>query len=352
MADKERLSSSDQMALSLACEAFARATQHFHAELQISPRRPDSTGALIQFSISGKHFDMPAVFLKNATASRYFAKVHDFSTFPRHNAGRRPMLVTYYVTPKLADTLIHHRIPFLDTAGNAYFDEPEATVMITGRDSPALKQTDTTSRSTTPKGLQVSFALATLPNLVASPYRTIAEMAGVALNTVNVAIDDLIARRLVVVKRNGSRAIADQGQFIKEWVTQYPTGLRTRLGARRYASGLGIDWWRDEGASILGARLSGECAADVLTHDIKPASVTLYVQDGVSPELMRSGRLRPDGNGAVEILDAFWPGQATSHWDSPPHVVHPLLVFADLIGSGDSRNQEIAATIYERYLAH
>ncbi|MGF6871683.1 type IV toxin-antitoxin system AbiEi family antitoxin [Paraburkholderia sp. MM5477-R1] len=260
------------------------------------------------------------------------------------------MIVTYHVTPRLAEKLIANHIPFLDTAGNAYLDEPEATIMITGRDKPALKPTDTTSRSTTQKGLRVSFALATQPDLVAWPLRAIADLSGVLLNTVNLAVDDLIARGLIV-KKNGRRAIADCRRFIKEWTVLNPTGLRPKLGARRYSGGVGIDWWRNAPLADFEARLGGDCAAEVLTHEIKPVSVTVYSAGGAKSSLMKAARLRPDVNGDVEILEPFWPAHAARGWKVPPGVVHPLLIYADLVASSDSRHHEVAETIYDRFLA-
>ena len=344
MAATDRLPASDQIALSLACEAFADVTQRFSAE-----PRPGTADAAIHFSVSGKQFDMPVVIVPKVSFHGVAAVLHRAHARLDRAADRPLMLVTHHVPPRLAENLIANRIPFLDTAGNVYFDEPEATVMITGRETPRLKQTDLTSRSTTPKGLRVSFALATLPDLVERPYRTIAEQSDVALNTVNLAVEDLIARRLVV-KKNGRRMIADRHQFIKDWAVQYPTGLRAKLAARRFTSGVGIDWWKSAPLQDFNARLSGECAGEALTHENKPVSVTVYAHGGAAPPLMKAARLRPDPHGEVEILESFWPERAEERWNAPPGIVHPLLVYADLIASGDSRNHAVAETVYERFL--
>ncbi|WP_328809293.1 type IV toxin-antitoxin system AbiEi family antitoxin [Paraburkholderia kirstenboschensis] len=295
---------------------------------------------------------MPVAIVPSASSQSAAVVLHQKHFRPDEPAADRPlMLITYHVSPRLAENLIANRIPFLDTAGNVYLDEPEATVMITGREKPTLRWTDTASRSTTPKGLRVSFALATQPGLVEQPYRTIAEQSGVALNTVNLAVDDLIARRLVV-KKNGRRMIAHQRHFIKDWVDHYATGLRTKLGARRYASGVGIDWWQGAPLADFKARLGGECAAEVLTHANKPVLVTVYAHGGATSPLMKAARLRPDPHGEVEILESFWPERAEQRWNVAPGVVHPVLAFADLITSGDSRNAAVAQTLYERFLDH
>lgn len=354
MAATVRLSASKQMALSLACEAFADSTQRFLAAPRLDvTNHPEMAYAAIHFTVSGKQFDMPVVISPNAPSRAVYDATAIVRNRPRGRldpaAGRPLMVVTNHVSSRLAATLIANRVPFLDTAGNVYLDEPEATVMITGRRAPRLKHTDLTSRSTTPKGLRVSFALATQPDLVEQPYRTIADASGVALNTVNLAVDDLVARRLVIKKKD-RRVIADRQQFNKDWATLYPTGLRTKLASRRYTTNVGIDWWKSAPLQDFNARLGGECAAEALTHENKPVSVTVYAHGGAAPPLMAAARLRPDPHGEVEILESFWPERAEQRWDVPPGVVHPLLVYADLIASGDSRNHAVAQTIHERFL--
>ena len=353
MAANNRLSASDQMALSLACEAFSDATQHFRAEPRAAAKNlPATAQTVIRFFVADKQFEMPVVVVSNAGGSHgVFAAAYRKRLSPEIASDRPLMVITNHVTPKLAKDFIAEHIPFLDTAGNVYLDEPEATLMITGRDKPALRFTDTSSRSTTPKGLVISFALLTQPDLVGEPYRTIADETGVALNTVNLAVDDLIARGLVA-KKGGRRIIADRRRFIEDWVNLYPTRLRPKLGASRFKSARDVSWWHSDDFVALGALRGGEVAAEALTHEIKPASVTVYADPEEKAALKISARLRPDPRGEVEILESFWPEPVEDRWGVPPGVAHPLLVYADLIASGDSRNHAVAQTIYERYLDH
>jgi hypothetical protein len=352
MAAQGGLSASAQQVLTLACEAFSDVTYHYRAEPNLSTRvNAKVADAAIRFSISGKQFDMPVAVLRNPVSNGAAVVLHRSNGRVVPGIGRRLMLVTPHVSRKLADDLIARGIAFLDTAGNVYLDEPEATIMIVGRDKPALTRTARASRSTTPKGLRVMFALATQPALAQQPYRTIAKAAGVALNTVNLAMDDLIARGFVVQRAEG-RVIANRERLIEDWVSLYPARLRPKLAARRFTSQQPMDWWQGPDLADLDARLGGESAAESLTHEIKPASVTVYAHGGVTPRLMTAARLRPDDYGDVEVLEAFWPQEAEPTWNLPqPGVVHPLLVYADLIASGDSRNHAVAQTLYDRFLA-
>jgi hypothetical protein len=147
--------------------------------------------------------------------------------------------------------------------------------------------------------------------------------------------------------------IVDRRRLVDDWVSLYPTRLRPKLSPQRFTS-LAKDknWWLNPEALDPQARLGGEVAADILTRKIKPATVTVYAPGGLAPKIKSTAMLRPDERGDVEVLEAFWPVKAEDRWGSPDRgVVHPLLVYADLIMSGDDRNREVAQAIYANYMA-
>lgn len=69
-------------------------------------------------------------------------------------------------------------------------------------------------------------------------------------------------------------------------------------------------------------------------------------------ELILEARLKADPQGEVEIVQRFWPAVATPAAAIPTGVAHPVLVYADLLDTGESRNVEAARQIREQYLAH
>ncbi|WP_233805383.1 type IV toxin-antitoxin system AbiEi family antitoxin [Paraburkholderia sp. HP33-1] len=356
------LSFSERRLLEDACAAFEHATRRFKARptKRLSARERPALGAIvdgaISFNVNGKNFDMP-VFLKERAGETGIVAARAL-LFPDKSAARQRqfVFVTRYLTPGKANDLISRGVRFLDTAGNVFLDEPEATIMITGRPKPSPVRSVPSARSTTPKGLRVMFAIATTPGLVTQPYRTIAESAGVALNTVNMAVDDLMARGLVAEKRDGERILPDWQRFVDEWVSLYPSQLRHKLGTRRFASA-SPDWWRSfdfaKFTDLLDLRLGGEVAAEDLTHQLKASRTTIYTQSPVTSEFILKARLRPDDFGDVEILEAFWPRSSVKVSGSivARPLVHPLLVYADLVATGDSRNLSVASQIYDEHLA-
>ncbi|MEM5382576.1 type IV toxin-antitoxin system AbiEi family antitoxin [Paraburkholderia phymatum] len=345
------LSITGQQILAGACRAFQSSTRIYKAKpLAASRISPEAHGA-IQFDIDGKKLVMPVHLASRANRANVLL-VSDRLQSARVD-GRPLMLVAPYVDPDLAMDLIDRNIPFLDAVGNTFIQEPEATIMIMGRPRLPWATGTQTSRSTTSKGLQVMFALATQPGLASEPYRKIAEASGAALSTVNQAVDDLLARGLLVTRKNGERIFPDWQKYVDEWVSLYPTRLRPKLALSTYTA-TSPDWWRAFDFLKFDARLGGEAAADLVTQELKAVRVTIYARQNLAADFLKEARLRPSPDGEVEVLASFWREPADFGWDTSPSlpVVHPLLVYADLIASGDSRNLSVAKHVYKRYVGN
>jgi hypothetical protein len=63
---------------------------------------------------------------------------------------------------------------------------------------------------------------------------------------------------------------------------------------------------------------------------------------------MREFKLLPDNNGNIIIYNAFADNQQGKH----KNTVHPLLVYTDLMNTGNSRCQETAQLIWDKELAN
>ena len=70
--------------------------------------------------------------------------------------------------------------------------------------------------------------------------------------------------------------------------------------------------------------------------------------------LILEQQLRPDVNADIEALEAFWDVAEEAAWQGgyPNDTVPPLLAYADLMATTDSRNLETARMIDDRYLAN
>ncbi|WP_198048190.1 type IV toxin-antitoxin system AbiEi family antitoxin [Cupriavidus taiwanensis] len=265
--------------------------------------------------------------------------------------GQKVLLVTSYVSPDMAERLRSQDIAFIDTAGNVSLRLPQALLYVVGRRAPAGGVPARRARTASPKQLEVLFALIANPGLLGAPYRSIAHAAGVALSTVNLALDDLLQRGLVGVGDDGKRCFSAWARVVDEWATLYPLRLRPKLASKRFTA-TRPDWWQGIDLHRYDAVLGGEAAAEKLAHNLRAERITLYAGSSMPRELILDARLKADPAGEVEISQRFWPAGLKAATIVAPGVAHPVLVYADLLDTGESRNVEAARQIREQYLAH
>lgn len=271
----------------------------------------------------------------------------------RHMAGtaRRPvLLVTDYLTPQVAETLRNQHQQFADAAGNAYLDAPGLLVYVTGR-KPAKRQTAPRANKTfATAGLKVLFALLYDPALANAPYRDIAAAAGVALGAVPAALADLRQARHLLVTDKVRRLHATK-RLLDEWALAYAHTVRAKLLLKTYVAP-NFGTWHDWQLDPEQARWGGEPAANLLVRYLRPGVLTIYA-DKLPPRLIVEQRLELAGPLAqdqlLELRKPFWG--RTLRVEGRPDTVPPVLVYADLLATGDARCIETAQMIYDDYLA-
>lgn len=326
--------------LERAIVAFETATG-LHAEARAVPEGLGRAYALLDIFVEGHT-------VRFATEIKTIDRFQALGTIKAREgaAPHPPLLVAPYITETTAERCRELHLPFIDEAGNAYLEAPGLFVYVTGKRRPLQARPVTAFRAFTTAGLRIVFALLHQPDLIVAPYREIAKVAKVALGTVGDVLADLEARGHLAPEKPGPRRLLDPDRLKDEWVIHYPIKLRPKLNARRF-TGTIPDWWRDLDIRPHHAYWGGEVAAEKLTGYLKPARVTLYVE-GKPDHLILANRLRPDVNGDIEILEAFWTTEGICQ---PDDIAPPLVVYADLMATTDPRNIETAKLIRDQYLA-
>jgi hypothetical protein len=253
------------------------------------------------------------------------------------------LLVTNYVTPAQAEKLVKLNVPFFDAAGNAFLHDPHMYIMIVGKRPTEEAEKERRGRAFSPSGLKILFALLCNPGLESKGYREIAAAAGVSHGSVGWVIGDLETSGYFTGARGKERRLINKRELLKRWVATYPTQLRPKILMARYKS-KNPGWWK-EASLAAGALWGGEVAAAKLTGHLRPEVTTVYAPKNL-PELQARFGLRRDPEGDVEILKKFWTFE-----DAGPDTVPPLLIYTDLMASGDDRNIETAEIIYDAHLA-
>ena len=258
------------------------------------------------------------------------------------NFGEPGLLVTRYVTPQIAELLREMDIPFIDTAGNAYINKTPFYVFVKGNRLAEEPRPEPIQRAFRPAGLRVLFALLCNPGLEDEPLREIAQVADVALGTVNRVMKELEKMGYLVDMGRRGRRLVRKENLLKRWVTTYPEQLRPKQFRGRFKA-VNYAWWREVDIQDFGAFWGGETAAALLTEFLKPEVATIYTKKPIGKLILRN-RLKKDPDGNVEILNVFWNFK---HNRANNGLVHPILVYADLMATGDNRNIETAGLIYD-----
>ncbi len=268
-----------------------------------------------------------------------------------------PVLVMAdYVTPQMAQRLREKGVAFVDTIGNAWIEQPGWVIWQTGNKPTRTAKAAKAVRIFQPAGIQVMFALLCEPERVNAPVRDIARAAGVAHGTVGRILEDLrhmgyvieLGRREGARGRARRRRLQQRRRLLDLWVEAYAQVLRPRLDPRRYRpiNTAARDWWKKAAYRGLGAWLGGEGAAEVVTRYLKPQDITIYADDRTV--FLKKHKLVVDPQGPVIILDRFW--RFEFKWEYPD-MVPPVLIYADLLATGDDRCRETAVMVYDKYLA-
>jgi len=288
------------------------------------------------------------------------------------------LLIADYVNPNMATKLKQENVQFIDTVGNAYLNVPPMYVFIKGNrpGAKAMANINTTRNGETPgygrainiplgggrtkktrafsnTGLKVIYAFLCQPELVTAPYRAIAERADVALGTVGWVISDLKELGFLEGRANKvDRHLRNLRKLLDRWVETYPENLQRK----QFIGGFIADnpyWWKEVDIEKYHGYWGGEIAGAKYTDYLKPEVVIVYAQDDAYKKLileqrLRPAAMRPQAKGTwVELYKAFW----NDIHDQDKQIVHPVLAYADLIATGDTRNHEVARMIYDKYLA-
>jgi hypothetical protein len=254
------------------------------------------------------------------------------------------LLVTKYINTQLADELKQNGTEFIDTAGNMFINQPPLYIFVKGN-KPDIVKVPPPKRTFKPAGLRVIYAFLCNPGLENKTYREIAAETGVALGTVDWIMKELKELGFLLDMGKRGQRLIQKENLLKRWVTAYPEQLRPKLTLGRFRGEYG--WWQQKTLDPFKAQWGGEVAAAKLTQYLQPQIITIYTTPQELDQLLIKNRLKRDQTGDVEILKRFWkPAEIWKYED----LVHPILIYADLLATGNERNIEAAKMIYDQHI--
>jgi len=184
------------------------------------------------------------------------------------------------------------------------------------------------------------------PEHVNLSFRELASLTHLSLGSVGTIFQELT--QMGFVSKAKKRVLLEKETLLKRWLIAYSEVLRPKLIMKRMRP-LSSTFYKDWNTLHLSTISSqtqwgGEPAGCILTKNLTPATYTIYT-DTSWQNIGKTLGLIPDEEGRIEILSHFSTEASKS-------TVSPLLVYADLMISGDSRNREIAKIIENNELSY
>jgi len=260
------------------------------------------------------------------------------------------LVIGKYIATDVARELKENGINYLDVAGNCYIKQLNLVLFISGVKIERKIKTNQT-KAFQEAGLKIIFHLLSNPKNLQLSYRDLSEMAGVSIGSVSNVMKELENLNFIL-KTKLKRILKNKPELLERWIIAYHDVLRPRLAKKlmRFSAADTANNWvkisfnNNEGTTLWG----GEPGGAILTNQLLPEKFCIYTTESWQNIGQKYG-LVPDINGSVEILQLFWKDFKNT---TDKQVAPPLLVYADLIGSGFGRNIETAKIILENELQH
>jgi hypothetical protein len=253
------------------------------------------------------------------------------------------LLVAERLYPKVKEELRRHQVAYLEANGNFYLKQ-EGKWFFIDVNPPLPVERDVTTRAFTRTGLKVVFELLTVPELLQKPYRYIAEQTETAVGNITNIVQGLKQEGFVGQVNQHDWQLINKDGLIQRWAEVYEKKLKPILQVGTFRLAADKPTWKDLRLNLQKTRWGGEPAGDILTNYLRPETYILYT-DETRNDLIKNYKLIPDNHGPIKAYNKFWRNQPED-----VDVVPPLLVYVDLINTGEKRCRETAQKIYDEYI--
>ena len=254
------------------------------------------------------------------------------------------LLVGEYITPKAKELLREKEVNYLDGAGNMYLKLNTLLIHIEGKSAPTVPG-KYKSRAFSKAGGAVVFQFLRDPQLVNEPQRLIAEYAGVSLGTIPKVFEGLQKEKFLIKLDKNKWELSNKEGLLLKWTEVLREKILPSkfLGNYKPAGRNMQQMLAEKEIRATGTKWGGEPAAALLTNYLIAEKFSLFVSTKV--DIIKKYKLVPSPNGELELYEKFW-----NHPEDDQPYVHPILIYAQLMATGESRNIETAEIILNEHI--
>jgi len=248
------------------------------------------------------------------------------------------MLIVGDISPQNLMKFAEEGFNVLDHAGNCYINIPPLYILITGQK--LVKPKETVKKVFNDSAIKLIFYFLLDKSNIAKPYRKIVEETGFSIGTVKNVIEEMTLQHHII-KTSKGRVLMDWRKLLDDWQVAYNQTLKPKLFLKKMtlANPERIKNWKSTRLPE-NACWGGESGANLTDGYLTPEILTIYT-DGDSNEIIRTSRILPSSEGEILVYKKFWFGHDENH------IAPRILIYADLMGTANSRCLEAAKRILD-----
>ncbi|NLR81742.1 type IV toxin-antitoxin system AbiEi family antitoxin [Chitinophaga eiseniae] len=256
------------------------------------------------------------------------------------------MVVAEHIYPAQKEILKNNGIGYLDGAGNIFLEQGNNILWLEGH-KPINTKKRVTNRAFTKTGLKLVFYFLINEESINLPYRALAEAAGVSLGNIKNVIEGLNEAGFILQIGKERKVLQNKKALLERWITGYQETLRPslHLGDFNFAGQEKATNWKQLPDADMPMVWGGEAAAELLIDFLKPEQLILYTEKE-KLAVTREWRLIPHKDGQLRLYRKFWN---SLNWDKKK-LAPPILVYADLMITGDPRCIDAGVIVYNKFL--
>lgn len=248
------------------------------------------------------------------------------------------MLAANHFSPESFESLPKEGISVVESSGNCNIVAAPMFIRISGQK--ATQPREVKGKAFNEAGLKLIFYLLLDETNINKPYRTIHEETGLSLGTIKNVIEELGRGQFVLTTDKG-RFMKNRKELLDVWQTHYNQSLKPKLLLKEMEF-VDADSRRDWEQIVLpdGMCWGGEGGAFLIDRYLVPEQFDIYTETP-SVKLMMTKKVNFLEKGRIRLYQKFWKGNIDEK------TAPKILIYADLMGSGNSRCIEAAQRLIE-----
>jgi hypothetical protein len=312
------------------------------AHVHFLPSPNDNTHGVIQIGFEGmKSIEVDYVVISNHTKPTYER------LYGMYLMTNNIIFIAESFNTDIKNKLKENDIHYIELSGNCYIKNENCIIYVLGNKKVTTKKNQP-NRAFSKTGLKVILFYLTQEKDINMPLRDLAHYLDIGYSNIHYVNQGLKELKYLIPKNKHTLVLNNKKELLNRWISNYEEKIKPTLleGRFKFLKDEDLKNWRNL-KTETNFQWGGETAAALFTNNYEPKIFTIYTDESTSV-LIKKYKIVPDENGYIFIykpLHSFF----TSHYDN---ATHPILIYADLIISNESRNIEIANKIYEKFIQY